>query len=85
MIHFEYSIDHLKIEIVRQYFSLLVYKDFVYPIGWNSNMVSYRDLMKFPGEEDLNGAATALIRLQDTYNLRTSSLAAGELNELKYR
>jgi prolyl 4-hydroxylase len=40
--------------------------------------------MKFPTEEDLNGAAVALTRLQDTYRLDTSSLARGELNGIKY-
>jgi len=35
----------------------------------------YRDL--FPGLEDLNGAALALIRLQDTYNLTKSDMANG--------
>lgn len=40
--------------------------------------------MKFPTDEDLNGAAVALTRLQDTYRLDTSSLARGELNGVKY-
>lgn len=34
--------------------------------------------MKFPTDEDLNGAAVALMRLQDTYRLDTSSLARGK-------
>lgn len=48
------------------------------------NVTNYRDVLKFPTEEDLTGAANALIRLQDTYNLETSSLARGELNGVQY-
>ncbi|XP_015785639.1 prolyl 4-hydroxylase subunit alpha-1 [Tetranychus urticae] len=33
----------------------------------------------FPSTEDFNGAADALLRLQDTYKLDTSSLARGEI------
>ncbi|KAI4458942.1 prolyl 4-hydroxylase alpha subunit [Holotrichia oblita] len=39
--------------------------------------------LKFPSDEDLNGAAMALARLQDTYKLDTSSLANGEINGVK--
>lgn len=49
-----------------------------------SNITHYRDVMKFPSDEDLVGATNALIRLQDTYNLETSSLARGELNGVQY-
>lgn len=45
----------------------------------------HRNFMKFPSDEDLNGAAIALIRLQDTYNLDTASIARGELNGVQYR
>lgn len=48
------------------------------------NVTSYREDLKFPTEEDLIGAAYALIRLQDTYNLDTASLARGELNGVQY-
>lgn len=48
------------------------------------NITSYREYLKFPTDEDLNGAAVALTRLQDTYKLDTSSLARGELNGVKY-
>lgn len=48
-------------------------------------MTKYHETMKFPNEEDLNGAAVALVRLQDTYNLEASKLANGELNGIKYR
>ncbi|KAI1292184.1 Prolyl 4-hydroxylase subunit alpha-2 [Halotydeus destructor] len=48
-------------------------------IGQNilSNLSSAHD--SFPSVEDLNGAAAALLRLQDTYKLDTSSLARGEI------
>jgi len=36
-------------------------------------------MVKFPDQEDLNGAATALMRLQDTYKLQTSEIAEGRL------
>lgn len=45
----------------------------------------HRNFMKFPSDEDLNGAAAALIRLQDTYDLDTASIARGELNGIQYR
>ncbi|KAF5304255.1 hypothetical protein FQA39_LY09782 [Lamprigera yunnana] len=48
------------------------------------NISSYKEYMKFPTDEDLNGAAVALTRLQDTYNLDTAALARGELNGVKY-
>ena len=32
----------------------------------------------FPGAEDVEGAAVALMRLQDTYKLSTEDLAKGE-------
>ncbi|GMT24855.1 hypothetical protein PFISCL1PPCAC_16152, partial [Pristionchus fissidentatus] len=35
--------------------------------------------IKFPKEEDLSGAATALLRLQDTYKLDTHDLANGKI------
>lgn len=49
-----------------------------------NNVTNYREVLKFPTDEDLAGAANALIRLQDTYNLATSSLARGELNGVQY-
>ncbi|KAK9871119.1 hypothetical protein WA026_011403 [Henosepilachna vigintioctopunctata] len=49
-----------------------------------SNITYIKENMKFPTPEDLNGAAMALTRLQDTYQLDTSSLARGELNGVKY-
>lgn len=48
------------------------------------NVTNHRNVLKFPSEEDLNGAAVALMRLQDTYNLDTSSIARGELNGVQY-
>ncbi|XP_065371276.1 prolyl 4-hydroxylase subunit alpha-1 [Calliphora vicina] len=49
-----------------------------------TNITNFRNILKFPSDEDLNGAAVALMRLQDTYNLETSSLAKGELNGIQY-
>ena len=37
----------------------------------------------FPNQEDLNGAASALLRLQDTYDLPTTKIALGELGGVK--
>ncbi|XP_059621208.1 prolyl 4-hydroxylase subunit alpha-1-like isoform X1 [Phlebotomus argentipes] len=48
------------------------------------NVTNYRNLLKFPTDEDLNGAAVALMRLQDTYKLDTASVARGELNGIQY-
>lgn len=48
------------------------------------NVSDYREEIKFPSEEDLTGAVEALIRLQDTYNLATESVARGELNGVQY-
>lgn len=50
-----------------------------------NNITNYRHVMKFPSDEDLNGAAVALMRLQDTYKLDTSSVARGMLNGIQYR
>ncbi|XP_063244081.1 prolyl 4-hydroxylase subunit alpha-1 isoform X2 [Bacillus rossius redtenbacheri] len=48
------------------------------------NLTQYHQVLKFPTDEDLNGAAVALMRLQDTYKLDTSSVARGELNGVQY-
>ncbi|XP_055380893.1 prolyl 4-hydroxylase subunit alpha-1 [Condylostylus longicornis] len=48
------------------------------------NITNYRHILKFPSDEDLTGAAVALMRLQDTYNLETASIARGELNGIQY-
>lgn len=53
--------------------------------GYFANVTKQREIYKFPTEADLKGAAAALVRLQDTYKLETSSLARGELNKVKYR
>lgn len=49
------------------------------------NVTMHKNLLKFPSDEDLNGAAVALIRLQQTYALDTASIARGELNGVQYR
>lgn len=38
---------------------------------------------QLPDYEDLNGAAAALLRLQDTYQLDASEIARGELGGVK--
>jgi len=43
-----------------------------------------RTLEDFPDQEDLTGAASALIRLQDTYALETKKLARGEIQGIQY-
>lgn len=57
-----------------------------YDVGseYLGNITVYKQFLKFPSDEDLNGAAVALMRLQDTYNLDTSSIARGELNGVQY-
>lgn len=54
-------------------------------IAFLENLTDYRNGLKFPTDEDLNGAAVALMRLQDTYELETASIARGELNGIQYR
>lgn len=54
-------------------------------IAFLENVTDYRNQLKFPSDEDLNGAAVALMRLQDTYQLETASIARGELNGVQYR
>ncbi|XP_034243816.1 prolyl 4-hydroxylase subunit alpha-1 isoform X3 [Thrips palmi] len=49
-----------------------------------SNVTNYHSVLKFPTDEDLNGAAVALMRLQDTYKLDTSAVARGLINGIQY-
>ena len=48
------------------------------------NITQHRSVLRFPSDEDLNGAAVALMRLQDMYQLDTHALAEGELLGKKY-
>ena len=50
------------------------------------NLTELRDNegLRWPSDEDLNGAAVGLMRLQDTYRLDTDSLARGVLNGQQY-
>ncbi|XP_037944125.1 uncharacterized protein LOC119676931 [Teleopsis dalmanni] len=43
-----------------------------------------RYLMNYPSENDLFGAAVALVRLQETYKLDVTEVASGILNGIKY-
>lgn len=54
-------------------------------IEFLENVTMHRNFLKFPSDEDLNGAAVALTRLQDTYKLDTAEIARGEINGIKYR
>lgn len=59
--------------------------NFLFILEFLENITNYRNVLKFPSDEDLNGAAVALMRLQDTYDLDTSSVAKGQLNGIQYR
>ncbi|XP_065583051.1 prolyl 4-hydroxylase subunit alpha-1-like isoform X2 [Artemia franciscana] len=48
------------------------------------NITEFRNVLRFPSEEDLTGAAVALTRLQDTYKLDTKDLARGEILGKRY-
>lgn len=54
------------------------------PPAFLENVTDHRNQLKFPSDEDLNGAAVALMRLQDTYKLDTASIARGQLNGIQY-
>ncbi|XP_043212723.1 prolyl 4-hydroxylase subunit alpha-1-like isoform X3 [Amphibalanus amphitrite] len=43
------------------------------------NITQVSESLRIPDDEDLNGAAMALIRLQDTYRLNTADIASGEI------
>ena len=51
------------------------------------NLTSLEADLNWPDEEDLQGAATALMRLQDTYKLDTAAIARGHImgNARAYR
>ncbi|XP_054839212.1 prolyl 4-hydroxylase subunit alpha-1 isoform X3 [Eublepharis macularius] len=51
--------------------------------GFISNMTIQRQY--FPNDEDQTGAAKALLRLQDTYNLDTDTLSKGNLPGVKHK
>lgn len=53
-------------------------------VAFVHNITQHRSVLRFPSDEDLNGAAVALMRLQDTYMLDTHALAEGELQGKKY-
>jgi len=48
------------------------------------NLTQHQDVLRFPSDEDLNGAAVAVTRLQDTYKLDTHAIAEGMLLGKKY-
>lgn len=54
---------------------VLVFVDFMHKLEDHTS--------SFPTTDDLEGAATALMRLQDTYALPTEQIAKGELQGIK--
>lgn len=52
--------------------------------GFLKNITSRPETFRFPSNEDLAGAATALIRLQETYDLNAASIANGIINGIFY-
>ncbi|XP_021954740.2 prolyl 4-hydroxylase subunit alpha-1 isoform X2 [Folsomia candida] len=54
-----------------------------YSTGVYSWIGSFREGSNFPQGDDLNGAAQALVRLQDTYRLNMASLTQGVVNPLQ--
>lgn len=48
------------------------------------NISDANSLLRFPSNQDLKGAAVALVRLQETYNLDTHALSEGVLQGKKY-
>ncbi|KAI4458947.1 prolyl 4-hydroxylase alpha subunit [Holotrichia oblita] len=84
LLHTEYAVitainnyvtaQEQKMLLLRKYYFLQFIADFD----------ELKGSLKFPSDEDLNGAAVALTRLQKTYKLDTSSLANGEINGVKY-
>ncbi|XP_059084630.1 prolyl 4-hydroxylase subunit alpha-1-like [Tigriopus californicus] len=48
------------------------------------NITTQKEVFKWPSDQDLNGAAVALVRLQSTYKLDTDDLAHGQLNGKSY-
>jgi prolyl 4-hydroxylase len=54
-------------------------EDFLYNITTQRNEA----LVKFPGREDVEGAASGLLRLQDTYKLSTAEVADGQIQGVK--
>ncbi|XP_072484319.1 prolyl 4-hydroxylase subunit alpha-1 isoform X2 [Notamacropus eugenii] len=51
--------------------------------GFISNLTIQRQY--FPNDEDQTGAAKALLRLQDTYNLDTDTISKGDLPGVKHK
>ncbi|KAG5671125.1 hypothetical protein PVAND_001339 [Polypedilum vanderplanki] len=51
---------------------------------FTQNVSNFRNILKFPTDEDLAGAANALIRLQDTYGMKTEDVARGKLHGVQF-
>ncbi|XP_030369271.1 prolyl 4-hydroxylase subunit alpha-1-like [Scaptodrosophila lebanonensis] len=48
------------------------------------SIAQHHHTLSFPSQEDVDGAALALVRLQSTYKLDVAQVAAGILNGIKY-
>ena len=53
-------------------------------VQFKENITMSKDYLKWPSDEDLNGAAMALMRLQDVYKIKTDDLSVGNLNGVNY-
>ena len=59
----------------------MVYKViFIFLLIYKTTTISATHSLKWPSDDDLSGAATALTRIQETYNLDTNDMANGDLN-----
>jgi hypothetical protein len=77
-LQYEIIFDASALAEINHLFPFLILKVFV------KNITRYRSALRFPSDEDLTGAAVALMRLQDTYELDTHALAEGKLLGKKY-
>lgn len=67
------GVDFLKAVLITMY---ILFVEFLQGIN--------EKITFFPSQEDLVGAATALLRIQDTYSIPSSKIAAGDLEGAKY-
>ena len=74
----------LCVAVASQHLVCLVIVFLFYFSEFQYNVSNYHSVLKFPTDEDLNGAAVALMRLQDTYKLDTSAVARGLINGVQY-
>ncbi len=68
--------------IFTQHFYFVEYE---YEDEYLAKIFASKEFLKLPTAEGLTDAALTLVRLQDIYNLDTSSVANGKLNGVQYR